>query len=84
MSLRLNKKGAEDAIDRLAMLFHEYYEQLAPEHGYATKEESRKPWDEVPTNNKALMRRVVADVLFYADENDIEGVIEYFKGSRPQ
>lgn len=44
----------DDAV-RLAMWFHEAYEDLAPEHGYKTRDASRKPWADIPETNKALM-----------------------------
>lgn len=53
----------EAYIDAVARTFHELYERLAPEHGYKTREASRKPWADVPDNNKALMRAVVGELL---------------------
>ena len=55
-----------DWTDALARRFHEAYERLAPEHGYETRKESAVPWEDVPEQNKALMRAVMAD-LFYND-----------------
>lgn len=49
--------------ERLAQLFHETYERLAPSYGYRTREESAKPWDEVPEQNRALMVATCAEVL---------------------
>lgn len=51
------------AAEALAIQFHEAYERLAPEHGYSTREASRKPWREVPENNRSLMIAVAADIL---------------------
>ncbi len=34
--------------EALARHFHETYERLAPEFGYRTREESAKPWEQVP------------------------------------
>jgi hypothetical protein len=48
--------------ERLAQLFHEAYERLAPSFGYQTREASAKPWSEVPENNRALMTAVCAEV----------------------
>lgn len=48
--------------EKLAKLFHETYERLAPMFGYETREESRKEWDDVPAQNKALMI-AVTDVI---------------------
>lgn len=51
------------AAEELAQLFHETYEELAPEHGYETREASRKPWSEVPENNRNLMIAVCSRIL---------------------
>lgn len=48
--------------EQLAQLFHEQYEFLAPSFGYSTREESRKPWADVPPANKALMIAVCGKV----------------------
>lgn len=47
----------------VAKAFHEKYEELAPDHGYETREDSRKPWDEVPEQNKGLMIAVVDELI---------------------
>lgn len=49
--------------DELARLFHETYEDLAPEYGYETRPESRFPWADVPKNNKMLMTEVARVIL---------------------
>ncbi len=41
--------------EQMAQLFHETYEDLAPLYGYKTRKATRKPWDELPSNNKRLM-----------------------------
>ena len=41
--------------EQLARAFHEAYEQLAPEHGYRTREASAVPWARVPVRNRRLM-----------------------------
>lgn len=51
------------ASEVLAKTFHETYERIAPEFGYKTREESAKPWEEVPEQNKNLMIAVCAVVL---------------------
>ncbi len=48
---------------RLAQLFHETYERLAPDYGYETKEDSRTDWDSVPEKNKALMIATCEEVM---------------------
>ena len=52
-------KNAEE----LAKQFHEFYEELAPDFGYKTREASRKPWEEVPEKNKNLMIAVAGRIL---------------------
>lgn len=47
----------------LARLFHETYEELAPTFGYETREASRKPWPDVPEQNRKLMAAVCEKVL---------------------
>jgi len=49
--------------EELAKMFHEAYEELAPEHGYETRKESAKPWEEVPEQNKNLMIATVKRVF---------------------
>jgi hypothetical protein len=58
MSTPQSRKAA-----RIAQLFHEYYEQLAPEYGYKTREASAVPWERVPLKNRALMIATVEHVL---------------------
>lgn len=53
----------EIVADIVAAAFHDTYERLAPEHGYATREGSRKPWGQVPENNRNLMRATVRHLL---------------------
>jgi hypothetical protein len=49
--------------EQLAQHFHEAYERLAPDFGYRTREESAKPWQEVPRANKQLMTAVARETL---------------------
>ena len=58
----MNTQGMGDA-ERIAKAFHEAYEELAPEHGYETREASRKPWEDVPSQNRGLMVAVVARLM---------------------
>jgi uncharacterized protein YegP (UPF0339 family) len=53
--------------ERIAKRFHETYERLAPDHGYATREASAKPWDQIPEQNRELMVAVVEDLLAQGD-----------------
>jgi hypothetical protein len=45
----------EDQVERVARLFHEAYEELAPQFSYTTRKASAVPWADVPENNKRLM-----------------------------
>jgi hypothetical protein len=57
-------EGQQWAIaDIIAAAFHDHYERLAPEHGYETREESRKAWGEVPEQNRKLMQATVHSLL---------------------
>jgi hypothetical protein len=49
--------------ERIARAFHEAYEDLAPDHGYETRNASAKPWDQVPDNNRSLMVATVQRLL---------------------
>lgn len=49
--------------EMIAKAFHESYERQAPDYGYKTRESSAKPWEEVPDQNRDLMRAVVQDLL---------------------
>lgn len=49
--------------EEIAKEFHDVYERLAPEHSYETREESAKPWEEVPENNRNLMIAVVEELI---------------------
>lgn len=51
------------APEKLAEKFHETYETLAPSFNHETREVSRKPWEEVPENNKRLMVAVCRILL---------------------
>jgi hypothetical protein len=52
-----------DPAAELAQMFHDYYERLAPEYGYRTRDASAKPWAEVPAQNRGLMTRTARAVL---------------------
>lgn len=63
----LNKPGVSTQqvaeAEKLARKFHENYERLASAFGYKTREESAKPWEEVPEQNRKLMIAVCVDIL---------------------
>lgn len=46
-----------------ARCFHRAYEDLAPEHGYKTRDDSAVPFDKVPEPNRSLMVRTAGGVL---------------------
>lgn len=56
------------SAEHIAREFHVAYEELAPAHGYATREASAKPWGEVPEQNRNLM---IATVQRLLDRNAI-------------
>lgn len=49
--------------ERIAKAFHEAYEELAPEHGYETRQASAVPWEDVPEENRNLMVATVQRLL---------------------
>ena len=63
--------GMMDAAERLARLFHETYERLAPTFFYETRPETRGPFDEVPPANPAVM---VATALKILKTNQLDSV----------
>lgn len=53
----------ERITDFIASEFHKKYEDLASSYGYETRKESAKPWEDVPAQNKELMRAVVSQLI---------------------
>lgn len=49
--------------ERVARMFHEAYEVLAPSFGYETRKESAVEWDKVPEPNRSLVIAVAGKVL---------------------
>jgi hypothetical protein len=49
--------------EHVAREFHAEYEALAPLFGYRTRQESAKPWEEVPSHNRELMKATVTRLL---------------------
>ena len=41
--------------EKLASLFHEYYEEEAAKHGWKTQEETRVPFSLLPETNRLTM-----------------------------
>lgn len=53
----------EQRYERIAKEFHQAYEELAPVFGYRTREESAKPWKDVPRQNQLLMTATVKALI---------------------
>lgn len=51
------------SLDGVARAFHEAYERLAPSFGYETRPESAVAWEDVPEQQRSLMRATVKDLL---------------------
>jgi hypothetical protein len=51
--------------EQLARLFHEKYEELAPNFGYKTRQETSVPWEQIPEGspNKRLMIAVASEII---------------------
>lgn len=62
--------------EQIARLFHETYEELAPQFGYETREASRKPWKDVPEKNKKLMIAVAEKVFEIKKKQAAEDCVE--------
>lgn len=64
--------------EELAQRFHEIYEDRAPHHGYETREDSRKPWGEVPEGNRRLMidvcGRILVEFTVEREPNEVEAL----------
>ncbi len=60
----------------MAKLFHEIYEELAPEFNYETRKASAKPWFEVPENNRNLMIAVAERILVVQKKQTEEDCVE--------
>lgn len=64
-----------DRAERVARLFHDTAQRLAPSFGYDTHPESAVPWHEAPENNRLLLiavAREVLEALTYGLPADIE------------
>ena len=56
-------EATDSEIDYIAKKFHQEYEALAPGFNYETRTASAKHWEDVPDNNKRLMRAVIRSLL---------------------
>ncbi len=75
------KTEERNAALKLAILFHETYERLAPDFHYETRKESAKPWSDIPENNKNLMIAVChelrAALTPYPMDEDVREALDY-------
>ena len=58
--------ASQDSIERYCEIMHDAYEKAAVKEGWKTQSHSRKPWAEVPEENKQTMRaavRALVDVI---------------------
>lgn len=69
-----------DRAERLARIFHERYEALAPFYGYQTRPESAVDWERVPEANRRLMVHVCRQVLTRIEEGELDDPDHYLKG----
>ena len=56
---KVERRGPQ-LVDEACQVLHAAYEDAAVIHGWDTQARSRKPWAEVPEENKATMRAAVA------------------------
>lgn len=68
--------------EQIARKFHEFYEEMAPDFGYKTREGSAVLWEEVPETNKNLMRAVCDRILTYLEETLEIRKPEHYKVTR--
>ena len=54
--------------EKLAKVFHDAYERLAPVYQYATRPESALPWDDVKPNLRELMMATCDAIIAYLKE----------------
>lgn len=66
-----------DEIEKLAEMFHETYERLAPQYGYTTRKGSAVSWEYVPGKNKKLMLAVCEEILAnFVPRTEHERIVE--------
>lgn len=56
-------------VEHLCEVMHDAYEAAAVEAGWSTQARSRKPWADVPEENKVTMRAAVRAVLAEIDKD---------------
>jgi hypothetical protein len=55
----------EQRAEQVARAFHESYEEWAREFGWATQEQSRVRWEDIPIANRQTMIATVRDLAKY-------------------
>lgn len=75
----------DDVLECVVKKLHDCYEAAAVKNGWETQARSRKPWDEVPEENKQTMRDAVtgawpliADIIISDFMDDVEQVAAKF------
>jgi len=76
MVSEVEPKENDMKAEQLAKLFHEIYEELAPNFGYETRKASAKPWCDVPENNRHLMIAVAERIISEQKKMVAEDCIE--------
>lgn len=59
----LQRRWAPQLVEEACRVMHDAYESAAAANGWETQASSRKPWSEVPEENKATMRAAVSALL---------------------
>jgi hypothetical protein len=62
------KQGTLEEANKLALLFHNTYERLAPSFGYETRQDTKE--FDFKSNNGKLMVAVCAEILKWQQEQD--------------
>lgn len=57
-------------VEAACQVMHDAYESAATENGWETQAGSRKPWSEVPEENKATMRAAMSVLLDWLEIDD--------------
>jgi len=63
VTINTGLSNAEFDALKLAQVFHEVYEEMAPHFDYKTRDASAVPWADVPENNRKLMIAVSARII---------------------
>lgn len=66
--MAIQRRGPQ-LVEEACEVMHDAYESAAVSNGWETQAKSRKPWSEVPEENKATMRAAVSALLDWL-END--------------